>query len=134
VNAVTKAAAVPGLRAGFAVVSDPDIRESLWRSRQPWSLSVPAEKAMAAVFALPDLADRVAEACAGEREVLRNGFSALGFAVCPSAVNFLLFRKKSGDPADYQEKLRCQGILIRSCANFSGLDERYYRIAVKTRD
>ena len=132
VNAVTKACAVPGLRAGFAVAADPGIRESIRSCRQPWSLSIPAERAMAAAFALEGLSDRIADACAGEREVLRAGLTACGFTVFPSDANFLLFRKAAGDPRDYRELLLGRGILIRSCANFSGLGERYYRIAVKT--
>lgn len=134
VNAITKAAAVPGLRAGFACIPDADLREEIRKVRQPWSLSIPAERAMEACFRMADPADRLAEFCAGERNFLTEGLRALGFTVFPSDVNFLLFRKEAGDPADYREKLIRERILVRSCANFNGLDARYYRIGVKSRE
>ena len=48
----------------------------------------------------------------------------------PSDANFLLL--KSQHPL-YQP-LKQRGILVRDCSNFTGLDERYIRIGLKTRE
>lgn len=56
--------------------------------------------------------------------------AGLGLTVLPSDGNFLLVR--SGTPL--YEPLLQHGVLVRDCTNFSGLDERYIRIGLKTRD
>ena len=42
--------------------------------------------------------------------------------------NYLLFRA----PADFGETLRRRGAVVRSCANYPGLDGSWYRTAVRT--
>jgi histidinol-phosphate/aromatic aminotransferase/cobyric acid decarboxylase-like protein len=50
--------------------------------------------------------------------------------VYDSDTNFLLIRSDSG----LYDRLLERGILIRRCANFSGLDDTYFRIAVRRRE
>ena len=42
--------------------------------------------------------------------------------------NYLLFKA----PADFGEALRQHGAVVRSCANYPGLDAAWYRTAVRT--
>ena len=50
-------------------------------------------------------------------------------------MNFLLFRDfKEAEQSKLQAFFRSQGILIRSCANYRGLDSSYYRVCVKRRE
>ena len=56
-----------------------------------------------------------------------NQLEALGFWVCPSRANYLLFQ---GRP-DLCQRLRERGIAIRSCSNYHGLGPGWYRIAVR---
>ena len=61
----------------------------------------------------------------------------LGFQVYPSQANYLFFRDREEDGILekgrlYQELLG-RRILIRSCANYPGLDSSFYRICVKLR-
>ena len=51
--------------------------------------------------------------------------------VYKGAVNFILF--KIDRDIDLKYELLKYGILIRSCSNYNGLDEKYYRVAVRTR-
>ena len=51
----------------------------------------------------------------------------LGLTVIPSRTNYLLFRS----PIELREPLLDKGIQIRSCANYPGLSEGWYRVAVK---
>ena len=55
----------------------------------------------------------------------------LGLRVFPSAANYLLFR--ASGVSDLKERLLDRGVLIRSCANYPGLGEDYYRVAVRLR-
>ena len=55
----------------------------------------------------------------------------LDMLVLPGEANFLLFYCKRHDLA---ERLARQGILIRSCQNFRGLGEGWFRIAIRLPD
>ena len=56
---------------------------------------------------------------------------ALGLWVCPSHANFILFQ----GPTDLRERLLWEkSILIRDCANYSGLGPGWYRIGIQKRD
>ena len=51
----------------------------------------------------------------------------------PGAANYLLVQIGSGmTAAVLQQKLLAQRILIRDCSNFAGLDERFFRVAVRS--
>jgi cobyric acid synthase CobQ len=56
-----------------------------------------------------------------------------GLAVYPSEANFLLCRLESGGSARElgETLLRDHCLMIRNCENFAGLDERYFRVAVR---
>lgn len=45
VQAFTKMYGIPGLRLGYAMTSDGELRERMQQIRQPWSVSVPAQAA-----------------------------------------------------------------------------------------
>ena len=65
-----------------------------------------------------------------EREFLIGELKNLGFKVFNSDVNFILFKGSVG----LDKSLLKREILIRNCGNFNGLDEGFYRIAVKKHD
>ena len=65
-----------------------------------------------------------------ERPRLEEELRKLGFWVCPSQVNYILFH---GAP-DLHEKLMRRGMAIRNCANFEGLAPGWYRVAVRRRE
>jgi threonine-phosphate decarboxylase len=59
----------------------------------------------------------------------------LGLCVFPGAANYLLIKiDENRDGAALWRQLIIQHqVVIRSCANFEGLNEHYFRIAVRTR-
>ena len=62
-----------------------------------------------------------------ERQWLQKELEKLGFWVCPSHANYILFHGRE----DLYGRLREQGIAIRSCHNYHGLGVGWYRIAVR---
>lgn len=130
-NAFTKSHAMAGLRLGYGICTDPAVLERIERSRQPWSVSAPAQAAGLKALKETAFVRESRQLIKEERCFLRDGLAALGFEVYASMVNYLLF--KSSDDLDYGRLLKNRGILIRSCAGFDGLDSSYYRIAVKKR-
>jgi len=59
-----------------------------------------------------------------------------GLAVYPGAANFLLVRIDRGGilANELGRRLITEGIAVRVCDNFTGLDERFFRVAVRTAD
>ena len=49
--------------------------------------------------------------------------------VVPGEANYLLFRSET----PLMEPLGQRGILLRCCGNYEGLDDTWYRAAVRTR-
>ena len=129
-RAFTKTFAVPGIRLGYIFSSDTHLLNEIRLHLPEWNVSRAAEKAGAAACRLlthTDYLDDAAMMIRTERTYLETELTALGIKVYPSDVNYILFRS---EPGLYEKLLAC-GILIRRCANFKGLDETFYRIAVR---
>lgn len=125
------------LRPVRGLVTAPAFSERLQAVRQPWSVSGPAQCAGVAALGETDFAERTRAVLKGERERLSAALHDLGFQVYPSQANYLFFRDREEDGILekgrlYQELLG-RRILIRSCANYPGLDSSFYRICVKLR-
>ncbi len=127
-KAFTKLYAMAGVRLGYGFCSDGRVLEAMERVRQPWSVSALAQAGGEAALKETEYVEKTRRLIRAQREFLKNGLKELGFAVWDSMANYLFF---SGDPG-LKEKLLERKILIRSCANYPGLDGRYYRICVRT--
>ena len=133
VRAFTKFFGMPGLRVGYAV-SDEATIASLREKQEPWLVSIPAERA--AIAALEDWSHikKTRGLIERERDRLLSALRLLpGVETFPSAANFILVKLTSQDAYELRETLGYQGLLIRDCSTFAGLDGRYLRIAVRTR-
>jgi len=131
-RALTKSFSLPALRLGYAVCMDSGLREKIRKQLPEWNVSLIAQRAgCAAVSADTDgfLAESV-KLIEEERAFLSEGLTELGIKAFPSDTNYLLIKTRPG----LYEKLLAKGILIRRCANFSGLDESYFRVAVRGRE
>ncbi len=131
-RSLTKFYAIPGLRAGY-MAGPADGIAMLAASAQPWTLSTPAIGAARACLAQVDFRRETLEQIPELRHRFEEGLTDLGLKVFPSNANYLLVRLGRGAPAAtaLAAALRRQGILIRNCADFSPLDERYIRLAVR---
>ena len=106
--------------------------ERLAAHRQPWSVNTLACAALTTCASDRDTPRRVAAEVASAREELAEALQLLpGLRVWPSQANFLLLRVPDG--AGLVEALRERRIAVRPAASFPSLDERYIRVAVRTR-
>jgi threonine-phosphate decarboxylase len=124
---------MPGFRVGYAV-SDEATIALLREGQEPWTVNIPAGHA--AIAALEDWTyiKRTRSLIARERERLLAALRLLpGVETFPCSANFILFKLTSMDAYTLMEKLGAQGMLLRGCANFSGLSDGYIRISVRTR-
>ena len=129
-KAFTKLYGMAGLRLGYALSADTAFLDAMGRQGPPWSVSTPAQEAGLAALADRSYPEQVRELIRRERPLLARRLSALGLRVIPGEANFLLFR----GPEGLKEALERRGILLRCCADFSGLDGSWYRTAVRTRE
>lgn len=129
-KAFTKIFAMPGLRLGYCMSSNPYILKEIEMAGQSWSVSVPAQTAGVAALQNKEYLKKTLELISEERIYLTKSFKQLGFTVFESYTNFILL---ISDLEYLYQELYQKGILIRKCGNFDGLDQSFYRIAVKDR-
>ena len=126
----TKMYAMPGIRVGYCLSSDTGLLDRMYDAGAPWSVSVVAQECGIRAAQDTEYPVRTREYIAKQRAQLEDGLRGLGFSVIPGAANFVLFRNDIIE--NLAARLRARGILIRSCANFEGLDARWFRVAVRT--
>lgn len=129
-KAFTKICAMAGLRLGYAAFGDPTLAENVRRSGQCWSVSVPAQIAGIAALDENGYLERTRDYVKKERDFLLKKLSEFGQNVFDAPANYITI--KSDIPL-YDALLK-EKILIRKCDNFRGLDERFFRIAVRTHE
>ena len=127
-KAFTKTYGMAGVRLGYAVSKNRDLLCNMSEAVQPWNVSTVAQRAGLAALDCPDWAQTARDLFAEEKPYLMRELQALGVSVLPGDANFLML---SGVPTLY-ERLLEQGILVRDCANFRGLETGDVRIAVRT--
>lgn len=133
---MTKFYAVPGLRLGLCFAA-PENASRLRRRLPPWNVGTLAQKVGARCLRDLDYRSRTIVEVATLREALTTELREIpGLRVFPGQANFLLCRlDRVGMSAQpLFERLLAEGIAIRLCSNFEGLDDSYFRIAVRTRD
>ncbi|MGN0657856.1 MAG: pyridoxal phosphate-dependent aminotransferase [Ruminiclostridium sp.] len=126
-KAFTKIFAMAGIRLGYAVFGSKLLAGTLRKTGQFWSVSTPAQIAGEAALKEKEYLKKTAELVGTERNFITSELQKTGIIVYPSETNFLLFR--CGLPLD--ELLIKEKIAIRNCGNFEGLNENYFRVAVR---
>lgn len=128
-RAFTKSYAIPGLRLGYGLSANEAVLARCRLCGQAWSVSAIAQAAGIAACGCPDWPERAKHLLRRERPRLKAGLERLGLRVIPGQANFLLFQ--AAGVTNLKALLVERGILIRSCANYTGLGPDYYRVAVR---
>src|SRR5690554_3841502 len=112
---LSKSRSLAGLRVGIAV-GHPDLIEGLERIKNSFN-SYPLDRAAiagaAAAFADADYFHKTRNKVIASREWVVEALTELGFAVLPSAANFVFARHNSRDAQELAAQLREQGVLVR---------------------
>lgn len=128
-KAFTKLYGMAGLRLGYCLSGNERLLNRLAAAGQCWPVSVAAEEAGLAALEDTAFVEKTLAFLPPERKRLRRVLEELGLTVWPGEANYLFFQTEN---TCFQERLGNQGILIRSCGNYPGLDGSYYRAAVLT--
>ena len=129
VRAFTKIFAIPAVRLGYLVCSNPLLAEKIGRQLPEWNLSGFAQAAGCECAMQSTFVEKTVAYIEKEREFLEAGLKKTGCQVFPGKANFLLIYSEQ----PLYDRLLEKGILIRGCENFRGLSKGFYRIAVKSR-
>lgn len=129
-RAFTKIYAMAGLRLGFALTANEALIAKMKLCSQPWSVSIPAQKAGVAAVREQAYVKKTLQLIQKERSYLIGVLQEAGFKVYDSAANYLFFQ---GPPSLHKDCLEKQ-IMIRDCSNYKGLRKGFYRIVVKQHD
>lgn len=133
----TKLFAMAGLRLGCVVA------EAKWitaiQKRLPfWTVNSLAQAVGEKLADSPDYVSKSQDFCNEERAFLTKGLADIkGLHIFPGEANFILLRSDIEAwkaPVLFNVLLNNFSIAIRCCGNYPGLDDRYFRVAVRTHE
>jgi threonine-phosphate decarboxylase len=133
IRSVTKFYGMPGIRLGYGIATE-SLIDTLQTVRQPWSINSLAGYATLAAFTDKKFIENSKRIIAEERTRFAEMFSEIdGLHVFPSVTNFLLVKilTKNITATDLKEELAKEGLMIRDCSTFVGLDNSYFRVTVR---
>ncbi|MFA6562788.1 MAG: cobyric acid synthase [Verrucomicrobiia bacterium] len=133
---LTKIFAIPGLRLGCAV-ADRGVIQRVRELQPPWSVNSLAQAVGVAALHDRDYLRQTQLYVRQQREALIAQLKSLpALTIYPGEANFLLLRidRDSMDAPTLARQLLADGIAIRLCDNFDGLDTRFFRVAVRRED
>ncbi|MDO5833417.1 MAG: histidinol-phosphate transaminase [Lachnospiraceae bacterium] len=136
-RAFTKIYGMPGLRLGYMLTAAQVLTDAVRATMTPWEINLPAQLAGVAALEEREFVEKTRALIRAERAFLVQTLPSLPYVekvyVPVSDANFILFRTEKGAP-DLKGRLLERSVLIRACGNYEGLDERYYRICVRTHE
>ena len=125
----TKLYALPGIRLGYLLSSNPEVIEAVNRAGQSWSVSSLAQEAGICALSLKDYKERVIDTVEQELAYMKKEMAGLPIRLYDGRANYLFFRAPGRE--DLDRKLEKRGFMIRNCSNYVNLGRDYWRVAVK---
>jgi threonine-phosphate decarboxylase len=131
-HSLTKFFALPGLRLG-AVVGHPDTISRLRPLKEPWSVNRVAEKVALKLIGCADYEKNLIQLIRRERPRVFSRIGEIsGFQAFEPTANFLLARwTQTNDLDDFLSFMLRSGIHFRDCRNFPGLEDNFFRMAIR---
>ncbi len=134
-RSLTKFFAIPGLRLGFGI-GKPKLIEKMHEYKDPWNVNVLAQKAGEIILNQDEYIKLTKKAIYKEKLFLYNELKRFkNIEIYYPNANYIFIDLDNSEfsSKEVYKKLAQEGILIRNCSNYEGLDENYIRIAVKNR-
>ena len=131
----TKFFSLPGLRIGY-IVAHKEVINKLRQHQVPWSINSLAQIAAEKILNNKEYISKTYKVIEKERNFLWGELAKIGgLKLYPATANFLLIKiEKAGITSkSLKELLIKRGVLIRDCSNFRNLDNKYIRVAVRSR-
>lgn len=136
-RSLTKFFAIPGLRLGY-VIGHKRIIEKIVKLQYPWNVNGLAQLAGEKVLTDKVYMDQTRLFVAKERQYMFKRLGSIkGLKVYPSSANFILCKLQNAPIQSSNElarRLLREGIYIRACGNFRGLNDKFFRVAIRKRN
>lgn len=133
IKSMTKLFAIPGIRIGYGICKNKEIISKMELASVPWNINILAEKAALESLKDREYIDKTISYIEEEKEYLYKELIKFNdIKVFNPSVNFIMFKIKNN--IDLKMELMKENIIIRGCNNYIGLDDSYYRVAVRTRE
>jgi threonine-phosphate decarboxylase len=136
VRSLTKFYGFPGLRLGYLVANESNVNK-LMQFKEPWTVNTFAQIAGQVAINDIEFAVNTRQYVSREKAFLYDGLADIkGIRPLQPSVNFILVRIHNAEitSSRIQDLLAKDNIIIRDCSNFIGLNDKYFRVAVKTRE
>lgn len=127
-DSFTKLYAMAGIRLGYGMTSDSRLLDRVYGAGQPWSVSTMAQAAGLAALNETEYVEHSLHELREAKENLVTGLRRFDFTVLGHDANYVFFFTRT---PNLDRRLMEKGILIRNCGNFRGLENGYYRAAVR---
>ncbi len=132
-QSLTKFYALPGLRLGCVIGHEETIAK-LSPHKEPWTVNGIANQVALDLLKCQDYEHQLESLIKTERERMYAEYRQLsGIQVFAPTANFFLAKwDATNNLDDLIRELLCNGLYIRDCRNFVGLEENYFRFAIRT--
>lgn len=133
VHSLTKFYGTAGLRMG-GLIAHADIVLRLRRKKEPWSINGVADRAAILLKECRDYENNTRAFVSRERKsIIKILQDAEGIIPFPSTSNFILCRwTRTKNLDDLLRHLLVNGMYVRDCRNFPGLEDNFFRIGLRT--
>ncbi len=138
-HSMSKIFRIPGLRIGY-MVGDPGLVDRMRHYALPWSVNSLAMEAVRFLLRPDEGIDRFVEATRSrlteEKTYMTRRLAAIpGIRLYPSVTGFFLIQlPRPHRSEDICREMARNKILVRDCANFKGLSDRFIRISLQDRE
>lgn len=133
VRGTSKFFSTPGIRLGYGVISNEDIKERLQENINLWSINIFADILGQYMFSDEKFINKTFNHIQKEKDKMILELSKIkDLKVFPSYGNFVLCKilKEKVTAADLREYLLHKKMIIRDCSNFVNLDESFFRFCI----
>ncbi|MBI5573560.1 MAG: threonine-phosphate decarboxylase [Elusimicrobia bacterium] len=135
-RSLTKFFAIPGLRVGY-LVGNKKIIKNISKFQIPWSVNCFGQLVGKEVIKDSSYIKQTREYILKEKEIFFKKLEMVtGLKPYPPSANFILCQLTTNkfNSDKLTDLLGKKGILIRNCSNFRGLNNKFFRVAVRKRD
>lgn len=131
IRGTSKFFSTPGIRLGYALNSDEQLKTKLQNQMNLWGINIFADKMGQIMFLDYEYQNKTYKLIETERNYIFENLNKIkDLKVYPSQGNFILSKIVSPklNAADIYTALLPHKIIIRNCTSFPGLDENYFRV------
>lgn len=130
IRAATKFFAIPGLRLGYCITKNEQLKKLLMVQEDAWSVNSLANVFGQNMFKEKDYIQQTHHWLNTAQPALYEALKQIKeIKAFPSSTNFFLLRCKD---TNLRQKLIQKKIIIRQCDDYVGLGSNYYRVAVRS--